>query len=115
VATTGFALTVFTGACGSSRGSTQSKATFCTEVVALSRTAVPSDGGFVVGFLRRLDLTGLAPTDRSKVSTAIAVVEKQIANFQTGGQNSDGWSTQPVTDLASRICGVEIRNFHVTP
>jgi hypothetical protein len=55
----------------------------------------------------------LADADRDEFSSAIDLVEEQIAAYNDGAP--DGWSTEPVSSVASRICDVEIGIYSVRP
>jgi hypothetical protein len=56
--------------------------------------------------LRELNTTGLADADREELSSAIDLVEEQIAAYNDG--QPGGWSTEPWSSVASRICDVEM-------
>lgn len=45
---------------------------------------------------------------------ALDIVEANIAAFNRG-QAPDGWSTEPVATLATRICAADMTSFHVVP
>ncbi len=105
-----------TVACGySSRTTGPSRSTFCAQAAALfNNTTFSDDGTGVVAALRGLDLKGLTAADRASISTGIDLVERNIAKYHTD-QFSDGWSTRAVTELATQICGVEMKNIMVMP
>ncbi len=101
--------------CGSSPHEGASITAFCASADSvLNKGAFASDGGGVVDSLRRLDLRDLPGVDQEKVSTAVDIVEANIAAFDSG-QAPDGWSTEPVAALATRICGADMTSFHVVP
>lgn len=93
----------------------QSKSAFCDSAEAVvSEGTFDSTGSGVVHAMRDLDTSGLSDADRDDLSDAIDVVEEQIAAFNDG-RAPDGWSTEPVANVASRICDVEMTSFHVMP
>ena len=101
-------------ACASSDDG-QFESVFCDSAqTLLSEGTFEPTGSGVVHALRELNTTGLADADRDDVSSAIDLVEERIAAFNDG-QAPDGWSTEPVTSVASRICDVEMTSFHVMP
>jgi len=94
----------------------QPKSAFCDSAEAVMSEGTFDDftGSGVVRAMRDLDTSGLSDDDRHDVSAAIDVVEERIAAFNDG-RAPDGWSTEPVTNVASRICDVEMTSFHVMP
>jgi len=103
-------------ACASSDDS-QSESAFCDSTQTLLSEGFFDQygsglGGGLVEALRELNTTGLADADRDEFSSAIDLVEEQIAAYNDG--EADGWSTEPVSSVASRICDVEIGLFSVS-
>ena len=102
-------------ACASSDDG-QSESAFCDSAQTLpdklvyDQTGSGLPGRGLVQSLRELNTTGLADADREELSSAIDLVEEQIAAFNTfnDGQAPDGWSTEPWSSVASRICDVEM-------
>jgi hypothetical protein len=100
-------------ACASSDDG-QSESAFCDSAqTLLSEGFFDQTGGGLVQALRELNTKGLADADRDEFSSAIDLVEEQIAAFNDG--QADGWSTEPVSSVASRICDVEIGIYSVSP
>ncbi len=100
-------------ACASSDDG-QSGSAFCDSLqTVLSEGFFDQTGNGLVQALRELNTTGLADADRDDVSSAIDLVEEQIAAYNDGAP--DGWSTEPVSSVASRICDVEIGIYSVRP
>ena len=62
----------------------------------------------------RTHVINLPGVDQEKVSTAIDIVEANIAAFDNG-HVPDGWSTELVATLATRICGAEMTSFSAIP
>jgi hypothetical protein len=52
--------------------------------------------------------------NQEAVSTAIDMVEANIAALNRG-QAPDGWSTEPVATVATRICGAQMTSFSAVP
>ena len=98
-------------ACASSDDS-QSESAFCDSAQTLpdklvyDQTGSGLPGRGLVQSLRELNTTGLADADREELSSAIDLVEEQIAAYNDGAP--DGWSTEPWSSVASRICDVEM-------
>ena len=80
----------------------------------LNKGAFASDGGGVVDSMRKLDVDELLGPEQEAISTAIDRVEANIDSFQRG-QAPDGWSTEPIATLASRICDVDMQTFFAVP
>jgi hypothetical protein len=105
-------------ACASSDDS-QSESAFCDSLQTVldegyfDQTGSGLPGSGLVQLLRKLNTTGLADADRDEFSSAIDLVEEQIAAYNDGAP--DGWSTEPVSSVASRICDVEIGIYSVRP
>jgi hypothetical protein len=102
-------------ACGSSSPDSSPIAAFCASADSvLNNGNFASDGGGVIESLRGMDVTDLTGVEQEKVSTAIEVVEANIAAFNSGDA-PDGWSTEPVATLATRICGQDMTSFYAVP
>jgi hypothetical protein len=102
-------------ACGSSPHETPSVSSFCVSAdEVFNKGTFTSDGVGVVESLRGLHLEALVDADRESISTAIGVVEANIASFHSGN-SPGGWSTEPVATLAARICSDHMQSFFVLP
>ena len=80
----------------------------------MNKGSFASDGGGVVAALRALDMNELVGPQQESISTAIDKGETNIISFQQG-QAPDGWSTEPVATVASRICGADMQAFFAVP
>ncbi len=104
----------FAGIACASSDDGQSESAFCDSLqTVLSEGFFDQTGSGLVEALRELNTTGLADADRDEFSSAIDLVEEQIAAYNDGAP--DGWSTEPVSSVASRICDVEIGIYSVRP
>jgi hypothetical protein len=93
-------------ACASSDDG-QSESAFCDSAQTLPDKLVWDQyANGLVQALRELNTSGLADADREELSSAIDLVEEQIAAFNDG--QPGGWSTEPWSSVVSRICDVEI-------
>ena len=102
-------------ACGSSPPETASVISFCASADTLfNKGTFAADGGGVVEALRKLDVSELVGANQEAISKAIDIVEANI-DLLNRGQAPDGWSTEPVTTVAARICGSDMTSFFAVP
>jgi hypothetical protein len=99
--------------CGGESG--QGANRFCSDARRVMNVSTfPSDGVGLVANLRSIDVSGLPERDRVEFAAALEVVGFQITKHNAG-EGLDGWSTQSLADIATRICGTEMTSFNVIP
>ena len=88
---------------------------FCTSAAAiLNRQSFSSNGADVVADLHTIDIDELSEADRQSFLTAIDQIDAAIYSFNNV-DSLEGWSTRPVADIATRLCGTDMQAYYVMP